>query len=88
MRRWNGPASGDDYVKLVLAGPEKQPFAPYASYAAAGSVQGDAVAITAAGPIVTCLVTGADATKGAKLPTAVADETPVRFCVMTDEAPR
>jgi predicted RecA/RadA family phage recombinase len=76
-------ASGDDYVILELAGVERQPFAPSASYAAAGSVQGDAVAITAAGPIVTALVTGADATKGAKLPTAVAG---MIVCLKNDDA--
>lgn len=65
-------ASSDDYVKLALASVDAPPMNPTGSYAAAGSTNADAVQILGAGPIVSALVTGADATKGAKLPAPVA----------------
>lgn len=59
--------AGDDYGYLWLNGtPPGMPIVPTATLAAAGSVQGDA-ALVAAG---FTLVTGADATKGVKLPLA------------------
>lgn len=65
--------SGDKYVRVRLAdGPTTNslPNFPPASVAAAGSTQGDATAIAATVGFAFC--TGADATKGVKLPDAVA----------------
>lgn len=64
--------SADDYVYALLASPAHRGFAPVQVVAAAGSAQGDAVGITVAAPVNVVHVTGADATKGAILPTAVA----------------
>ena len=61
-------ATGDQYVSVMSGAPMKGSNLATATVAAAGSIQGDAAAITEG----FTLVTAADATKGVKLPTAVA----------------
>lgn len=68
-------ASGDTYARVRLTdGPttNANPAFPVESVAAAGSAQGDATAIGATTGFAFC--TGADATKGVKLPAAAANK--------------